>query len=95
MARTMKSESTGMDHLPKLSTTPLAFVCHDILELAKDLPITLAMQENGVVNFRLLNVTTEEQIKSFTYTLIGTKAPVDAGPGWYHPVDTPVECAVD
>ena len=79
MARTVKSESTGTDHLPKLSTT-LAFVCHDILELAEESPIILAMRENGVVNFRFLNVTTEEEIKSFTYTPIGTKAPVPLMP---------------
>jgi len=79
MVRTMKSESTGMDHLPKLSTT-LAFVCHDILELAEDSPMILAMRENSVVNFRFLNVTTDEEIKSFTYTPIGAKAPVTLMP---------------
>ena len=76
MARPTKAEPDQPSvppALPELDPT-FAFVCRKIVKIADNSPIILALRENGKLDFDILLLTPEEEIKSYGYTPIGDEA---------------------
>ena len=80
MAPTSKTTAKTMDQAPKqkkpseLDET-LTYICHDILGIKPDSPITLALREAEILNIQLLNQLTEDEINELSYTQEGSAIP--------------------